>query len=145
MSLPEAISRQIRAEHQPHASELFKRFRKANPHLLISTANNAERTIQWLCRRHYNSKAGKEIQAKIKKAPRTLDHGVFLRLSGVRGSRLIVSHPYGHWGVDELEDVGLAYIDGGKERSWYNPGRTPLFVVGQPNVLADIDLTYKVQ
>ena len=89
--------------------------------------------------------ARREIQAKIKKAPRTLDHGVFLRLSGVRGSRLIVSHPYGHWGVDELEDVGLAYIDGGKERSWYYPGRTHLFVVGQPDVLAGIDLTYKVQ
>ena len=59
-------------------------------------------------------------------------------------SRLIVSHPYGYDGIDALQELGLGFLDGGQERSWYSPGNSYLFVVGYPETLEAVDLTYQV-
>lgn len=65
-----------------------------------------------------------------------------LRPSQKPTNRFLITHPYGHIGMDALSEDGVSWRDGGKDRSWYYPGNSHLILLGIAEVIEQINLDY---
>lgn len=67
-----------------------------------------------------------------------------LRPSQKPTNRFLITHPYGHIGMDTLSEDGVSWRDGGKGRSWYYPDNTHLILLGIAEVIEQVNLDYSV-
>ena len=146
-------------QDRQRAFRLFDAFAKANPFAHFVPHGSG---MDWILNKD-GYRTGNELLNKWQKAVHSTEtytsnlnvfdheHGFLVPNSESRRKhRITVAHPGGseeQWNSTEflnlLDRFGLASKYGGIERSWYGP-TTHLIVVGKPEAIMCLDLTYSV-
>ena len=121
-----------------YSALLLQSFRDANPDVVPVGKSSRGHCLHHLWGRPCRLKKCDSYRNSESVQGYNFDHAEYWRVPS--GHRVIVNQPYGDCTPNPL----LAYLDGGTERSWYFPHTSSLFVVGFPDDVREICVTYPV-